>query len=451
MADQKAKLHVHPILKSTSPLFYLSRIAGILPFSLIDFRKYHELKTSIPGTLWCLISITVHCMQYQIAMNNSLKDQWGGDTNTLTSVIGLFIVSMEPFMMAIAVLSNIFYQKRFIECIERLAKVDERLHIITAKSVDGGRVKRLTYILILATCVLEIGLVLFNFLQFQISDDILYQTYWWIASGIPIYFDAIARLWYLVMIYLVKLRIEAVNEYCYELQTTFKAKKDKFEIVNAIHQDSNVPTVSIGYLGKEIKDPMKRNNKKVLFAKTNKIHSGMGRESARIFVTSKGENLKGDTFIVNDTMDKKLIELARLHDELCEVAKLINKIFSFQILITMAYGFMGVTAQLYFLYCGLVGQEIPVLFRSAESITISSIYICYTAAKCVSVILVSWKTKIEAQKTGIFLHKIGNIVDEQHFYHVTNHLSLKLLNNQLSLTACGFFELDMTTIYAVSW
>lgn len=31
-----------------------------------------------------------------------------------------------------------------------------------------------------------------------------------------------------------------------------------------------------------------------------------------------------------------------------------------------------------------------------------------------------------------------------------NHLSLKLMNHWINFTACGFFELDMSTLYAVS-
>lgn len=64
---------------------------------------------------------------------------------------------------------------------------------------------------------------------------------------------------------------------------------------------------------------------------------------------------------------------------------------------------------------------------------------------------VCWKTKYDARKTGVYLHKLAHIVDEVHFYNVVNHLSLKLLNHQLNFTACGFFDLDMTTIYAVRW
>lgn len=45
---------------------------------------------------------------------------------------------------------------------------------------------------------------------------------------------------------------------------------------------------------------------------------------------------------------------------------------------------------------------------------------------------------------------MANVVDENHFYCVCNHLSLKLLNHHLNFTAAGFFDLDMTTIYGIS-
>lgn len=101
-------------------------------------------------------------------------------------------------------------------------------------------------------------------------------------------------------------------------------------------------------------------------------------------------------------------------------------------------------------WINLTFQNIPILFRAASSIPLTISFIVYTAYKCVVVIYISWKTKIDSQKTGIQLHKIANVVDENHFYSVCNHLSLKLLNHHLNFTACGFFDLDMTTIYAIS-
>jgi hypothetical protein len=61
-------------------------------------------------------------------------------------------------------------------------------------------------------------------------------------------------------------------------------------------------------------------------------------------------------FVIGDKMDKKLINLCRAHDEICEIAKQVNRMFSFQMLILMAYGFLSITAQFYFMYLGLLNQ-----------------------------------------------------------------------------------------------
>lgn len=62
--------------------------------------------------------------------------------------------------------------------------------------------------------------------------------------------------------------------------------------------------------------------------------------------------------IVGDKLDKKLITLTQLHFEIAEIAKTVNEMFSFQMLVLMAYGFMAITARIYFVYTGLAGQVI---------------------------------------------------------------------------------------------
>lgn len=57
-------------------------------------------------------------------------------------------------------------------------------------------------------------------------------------------------------------------------------------------------------------------------------------------------------------MDKKVKKLCKIHDEIYDIAKGINRIFSFQMLLFIAYGFMAITARIYFMYCSLVGQVI---------------------------------------------------------------------------------------------
>lgn len=71
---------------------------------------------------------------------------------------------------------------------------------------------------------------------------------------------------------------------------------------------------------------------------------------------TRPRNALVDPSSIDNKLDGKLSMLCFLHDEICEIAKMVNHMFSFQMLILMAYGFMTITAQLYFVYCSLVGQ-----------------------------------------------------------------------------------------------
>lgn len=55
-------------------------------------------------------------------------------------------------------------------------------------------------------------------------------------------------------------------------------------------------------------------------------------------------------------MDKKIKKLCEIHDDICDIAGQINRMFSIQMLILMAFGFMAITARIYFMYCSIVGQ-----------------------------------------------------------------------------------------------
>lgn len=55
---------------------------------------------------------------------------------------------------------------------------------------------------------------------------------------------------------------------------------------------------------------------------------------------------------------------------------------------------------------------------------VSSIYLIYSSAKCVVVVLISYNTKQVAQRTGIYLHKVANAVDEDHLYETASKFFL---------------------------
>uniref|UniRef100_A0A1B0GI15 Gustatory receptor n=1 Tax=Lutzomyia longipalpis TaxID=7200 RepID=A0A1B0GI15_LUTLO len=374
----------------------------------------------------------------------------GSQNNTLTIVIGVFIIYMEPALMVADIISMMVNQRDLVQCMERLQTVDEKLRKENIP-LNYGRVRFAVNIIVVVALACEIILISFNYFLFEMTFEAVVASMSWFLTALPLMTNSVARVWYIALVCMVRQQFLAINEYFMRTQEVFLEIKHKY----AEKEDRSVAKSPrgveiVGYLDREILAKGRITPEKPPPFPQHPVKVHPAPQPATIRDTLMAFSMNEKNFSVGDKMDKKLILICRLHDEVCEIGKLVNKMFGFQMLITMAYGFMSITAQFYFLYCGLVGQKIPILFRNAESLWISCIFIALTACKCISVIYVSWKTKTDAQKSGVHLHKIANVVDENHFYHIVNHLSLKLLNHHLNFTACGFFDLDMTTVYAIT-
>lgn len=363
-------------------------------------------------------------------------------------------------MMCIDMLAAMINQNRLIECVERLDKVDLKLAGENIP-VDNGRLRRYVVILLVLVFVFESVLTTYNFVEF--SEEYSLLSLMWFITTFPTAINSISRIWFVVLVQSIRHRFHVMNKHMDELAGLLEEHNDRWEDELEIEKND----IPMNYLEKEIFTI--RNHKRLNVVQPVMPAKLYGNQQGKIISVKPFEKrlseekvlaqkravfdfLAFDKYMkVDEKLDKKMILICRTHDELCEIGKSVNYMFSFQMLVSMAHGFMAITAQFYFLYCALSKQEVPILFRSATVLQISIIQIFYIAVKCVICIYVCWKTKTESQRTGVFMHHLANMVDETHFYQIVNHLSLKLLNHQLNFSACGFFDLDMTTLYAVSF
>ncbi len=326
--------------------------------------------------------------------------------------------------MIIDIVAFLINQKNFISCFNRLTKIDEKLageNIL----LDLKKNQTNSFIFIGITLICELSLLFMNISIFSENLDLSVIVIWILSCG-PLLINGIARIWFIQLLQLIQQRLNAINNFLDRTKMLFLKKKFDTEL--------HLFDENFGYLKQEIFKLRSYNN----FNESQEWDNLANKLNENVKIKKKVSDRKqidlyqnekfkiNSAFLINDKMDRKLIILTRLHDEICECAKLINKMFSFQMLVTMAYAFMSITAQFYFLYCYLVGQEIPILFRSASNICISIIFISYTAYKCLLVIWIADGTRLESQNTGTELHKIANVVDESHFYSICNHLSLKV-------------------------
>lgn len=94
MAIEKQRLHLKSALNF---LMYFTILFGIVPFSAVAYFKHKIIKLSMFGNIWALINVFNNVLQHHFASTRFiLSDKQ--EAGTLTNIIGLVIMYMEPVM-----------------------------------------------------------------------------------------------------------------------------------------------------------------------------------------------------------------------------------------------------------------------------------------------------------------------------------------------------------------
>lgn len=258
MAEKKVSALRHnkssqtPILESLSLLFYVSKIFGITPYSFSDFVTKKQFKLSQLGNIFCVLSCIHYIIEYHFVTSSTMlvKDS-EASIGTLTTVIGLFIIYMEPLMMSIDVLASIINQKRFVTVFDRLRDIDDKLgkeNVLLNYRV----ITKYSIIFVSIAVVGELTLALLNLFFFNTQFFSL-TSLWWIASCIPLFANGLARTWFLILILLVQQRLRTINDYLNDIKKIFFEKKVRHVTAFGSNlKKDNLFIENIGYLEKEI-------------------------------------------------------------------------------------------------------------------------------------------------------------------------------------------------------
>lgn len=180
----------------------------------------------------------------------------------LTTAIGLFIIYMEPAMMVVDVLAALINQKTIVSVFERLKAVDDKLEKENIK-VDYGKVIKLSRILLGLVFFTELLLTSLNFVLF--TNNIDFYAFYYYFTGIPLIINANSKIWFIILIVVVRQRFQAINKYLNETSKLFSDQKKKYEG----DQPNFVPGESGNYLEKEMMFVKNKNLQNKLFNPRN--------------------------------------------------------------------------------------------------------------------------------------------------------------------------------------
>lgn len=321
---------------------------------------------------------------------------------TLTTIIGIFILYMEPLMMTVDMLATLVNQRQLVRCIERLEHVDEKLAKENVQ-IDYRSLKRLSLILIIITICRKLLMILFGFFVFDLNFYQLWTMY------VPICVSVLSKVYFVLIVCNIRQKFDAINCYLDDLANSLNSLNEN----NSLNKNSNEETIGVddnnaenklrstqsstqsalqsGYLQREIVVKPKPKFFQIMTRPALNVvkpfesrefvgniefpRSGQLMNDPTRFPISEFPLSRNGPVVIGDRFDKRLTNLCFLHDEICEIVGVANYMFSFQMLMLMAYGFLGITAQLYFVYCSLANQASVLLFLFSNSFVILSVQI----------------------------------------------------------------------------
>lgn len=321
-------------------------------------------------------------------------------------------------MLLVDIALIVINQRHLINCIERLKSIDERLTAVRI-SINYAKAQKVSYLLVA-------GLAIRATFTLYFECDFFQMNFFHMLSMLaPFCLSNLSKLWFISFLYNVRAKFCAMNEFLIALSNSIEqqgAQSDPASEKNQFGNDgADEQSVATIYLHKEI---LPRKNRKLFLSGNPNLLQSRPMSSIISVMPFRSclerqpeaEQWPNRSHKMHDELMRKMTFLCGVHDEICEIGKTVNVLFSFQMLILMAYAFMVVTTELYFVYCALTDQSVPLLFKASENVSIAVVYFVSIGFTCVLIMHTCWRTKIESNKIGIYMHRVANIVDDTLLY-----------------------------------
>lgn len=321
-------------------------------------------------------------------------------------------------MLLVDITLNVINQRHLINCVERLESIDERL---TAEriSINYAKTQKVSYLLVAGLASRAAFTLFFECDFFQMN------FFHMLCMLAPFCLSNLSKLWFISLLYNVRAKFCAMNEFLIALGNSIEQQRapgdpaaEKNQFGNDGADEQSIATI---YLHKEI---LPGKNRKLFLGRNANLFQSRTMSSiipvmpwqSRLERQPDAAQWPDRSQKAHDEIMRVMTFLCGVHDEICEIGKIVNVLFSFQMLILMAYAFLVVTTELYFVYCALTDQSVPLLFKASENVSIAVVYFASIGFTCVLIMHTCWRTKIESNKMGIYMHRVANIVDDTLLY-----------------------------------
>ncbi|GAB0094274.1 hypothetical protein DMENIID0001_095470 [Sergentomyia squamirostris] len=418
-----------PFHASYTPTYVVSRIVGLLPYTLEDPEDTSSAKKvqqkpkpifrfSIPLSLITLFWAVSYIAAYVLA-NQSVLAIPESRNYPIISVVGHL---MHIYLgVCIFISSYVFTPRkisRFSVLALRLKALDSELTSISGKPIDYRSTVLFQIFFIAAGVLLLAAALIYDYLVFME----MYGNFMIIicfAYVYPYTCSGVIHLQFIAVIHTICQRFKAINIFLQHIA------------------DINVPT-SNAALQVKLKSAQKEKLEK-------ENPSDMKPNPKTAFI--------GESFLPANA-HTRLNEIFILHDKLCDVSEAINDTFSLQIV-------SGITAGFIIIIFGFFIETKVAFWAGGQNVTLILIATSYviwgvvTALSIYAMLACTTNTKETANAAALVVHKIlqnkpAFMLNDEIYYNKMKSFTLQILHrkNTFHFNALGLFRLDYTFIFS---
>lgn len=415
---------------SISPLYYVSKIIGIAPFSCgnkISVDRQHK-NTNIlpPSAIWSSVVFLFQLTSYMSIMVWSILYDYGGYALSVTIPDAVTIFLMYSTCLA-SLAGAVFYRRRTETLIMNCTIIDQ---ILLQENRD--RVYRKTRLILL----IELSLILPLLIGFY-----CYHVYVWygtsyiylIAKDMTNFSNIISVIQYINIMQILRHRFRILNQ---NLATSCDSKSPISNQSLTKHQ--HVPNRT------------SRSTIQIQNSANNLIESPI---TQNYFLHSEL------SMPINNQISEEVSRvntLRQAYSDLYDITELINKIYGYRILLEIAYNFVSLVSYLYYALEVLTKDkntgdrngrdESSIMLQVTSSL-------CWVTQNMVRVLAVSascFAACDEARRTGSVVHKL--LLRQRLKGDTSAELQLfwsQLMSNKVEFTAAGFFTVNLSLVYSM--
>lgn len=412
---------VKNFVSSIRPLYYVSRVLGLAPFSLTS--NYAVKKIGPFWLLYKVFTLIAVLICSTISIVQRVKQSGLLVAVVVNEFLMMFLGGLTAFSSILMTITRNGVKSRNI--VSKVIKIDKELLNDSSTSYT----KTIIFTLIQVILIYSYTTVLFTFDTLVWTAAVKKVSVWYFIMSYPHRFvnlETVVEFCDLVLLLISRLKV--LNSRLYVILTGSNATYVNAFVITAASCRS-IPTAFVRENATRVSEINR--DKIVPF---NESRQSVNRHQPLRFQISQQRNIRS---------------AREIYDDLCDISVLINSMYGFQMLLELGVVTVELTLTSYLMLATLLGVLAVEADTSGNFIYLMTAWLTLYTIKLISITAPCQSATIEVENTVMLVQKLLLAEFDQNSMAELQLFSNQLLHRKMNFTAFGFLRLDYSLLLTI--